>query len=155
MAAYPRYVADIVEPPGAGSSSSSKVAAYKPEDVTQKREPWRNESDGSVNAACLAQQAYNPTWLLLDGNEDLIDEGKYRATMHIDLLDEYQGKGWGRQLIDRFVAAVQAEKQPDTRGIWIGVAADNTKVVGFYEKLGFRKLEGPEGGSIRMVKDLQ
>lgn len=143
--AYPRYVADVLEGP------RSEVS--RPADVSAKREAWTCE-DGSVNGTCLAQLAWNPRWLMVEGNEDLIEESKYRATMHVDLLGPWQGQGWGRRLIERFMEAVAAEKKEDTRGIWIGVAGDNGKVVPFYEKLGFRVREGGDGGSIRMVRDL-
>ncbi|KAL6865671.1 hypothetical protein ACO1O0_001766 [Amphichorda felina] len=144
-AGYGRYVDEVLERPG--------CELARPADVSSAREPWALE-DGSVNATCLAQLAWNPRWLLLDGNEDVIERGRYRATMHIDLLEGWQGRGWGRKLIERFVEAVRAERQPDTRGIWIGVAADNGKVVPFYEKMGFRVREGGDGGSIVMVRDL-
>ena len=144
MASYQRYVDDVLDRPG------SEVP--RPADVCSQREPW-TLPDGSPNGTCLAQTAYNAEWLLVSGNEDLVDGG-YRATMHINLLDGWRGGGWGRKLIERFVEAVRAGAMPGTRGIMIGVAPDNGKVVPFYERLGFRLDEGGEKGSIRMVRDL-
>lgn len=142
---YGRYVADVLERPG------SEVV--RPADVSSQRAP-RSLEDGSVNGVSLEQQAWNPRWLLVEGNEKVIEEDKYRATMHINLSDGWRGQGWGRKLIESFVEAVKAQKQADTRGIWIGVAGDNSKVVAFYEKLGFRVRERVGEGTIRMVRDL-
>jgi GNAT superfamily N-acetyltransferase len=111
----------------------------------------------------MAQIAYSPKWLLLEGTEgkrELVEA--YRATMHIDLLGEWQGKGWGRKMIERFVESVrmagEAGKKAEVdfgRGIHIGVAGENTKVVPFYEKVGFRVYEGGEKeGNVWMTRDL-
>lgn len=112
-------------------------------------------ADGSVNEVVLARLAYNPRLLLVDGNEDLLAE--YKATMHIDLLPEFQGKGWGRELIGRFVESVRGVRMRDgseSRGIWIGVAGDNGRVVPFYERVGFRIRERPvESKTFFMVRD--
>ena len=80
--------------------------------------------------------------------------------MHIDLLPEYQGQGWGRKMIEQFVERVQEAVREGQgldlgQGIHIGAAAENHKVVPFYEKCGFRVQEG--GGaedSIWMVRDV-
>jgi len=145
MASYRRYVGEVLDRP------VSEVP--RPADVSSKREPW-TLPDGSPNGTCLAQTAYNPHWLLISGNEDLVNDGGYKATMHINLLDGWRGSGWGRKLIERFVEAVRTEAKAGTKGIMIGVAPDNGKVVAFYERLGFRLAEGGEKGSIRMVRDL-
>ncbi|KAK7995639.1 hypothetical protein PG990_014412 [Apiospora arundinis] len=69
--------------------------------------------------------------------------GGWRATMHIDLLPEYQRQGWGRHLIESFVRSVQASGADYGRGAWIGIAPDNAQVVSFYEKVGFRLATPP------------
>jgi len=76
--------------------------------------------------------------------------------MHIDLLPEWQRGGWGRRLIEKFVASVQASGQDYGEGEHIGVAGENSKVVPFYEKVGFRVVEGGENeGNIWMVRDIE
>lgn len=143
IARYHDYVAGVLE--------ASPTEVQRPADVSNVREPWMDPDTGEVNGTCLTQMAYNPKWLLLDGNDDVT--GTYGATMHIDLLEEWQAKGWGRQLIERFAESVKAAMPKGSKGIWIGVAGENRKVVPFYEKMGFTlKREG--GGSICMVKDL-
>lgn len=141
ISAYPRFVSEVLEARG---------DVPRPADTTSTQEPWTK--DGQVNGVALAQQAYNPEWLVVKGNEDLLARS-YGATMHIDLLEGWQGKGWGRKLIERFVESVKRERKEGTKGIWIGVAGDNGKVVPFYEKMGFRRLE-EKGEVIRMVRDL-
>lgn len=146
IAAYDGYRTDVLDP-------SPEIE--KPVDVAQTREPW-TLPDGSINGVSMAQQAYNPSWLLVEGNEDVMRQG-YRATMHIDLLEGWRAGGWGRKLIEHFVAAVRAARTPGEagfRGIWIGIAADNAQVVKFYEKVGYRLVQSSPGGGPRMVMDL-
>lgn len=64
-------------------------------------------------------------------------------------------------MIERFVesvrlAGVEGEGKVDYgRGIHIGVAGENSKVVAFYEKVGFRVYEGGEKeGNVWMTRDL-
>ncbi|KAK2591155.1 hypothetical protein QQS21_011149 [Conoideocrella luteorostrata] len=149
-ASYPSYLTDVLDPsPEISRPGGGDVVCND----TQKQ-PWL--VDGQFSESALAQTAYSAHWLLIDGNEDLLGDG-YRATMHIDLLDEWQGKGWGRKLIDEFVQSVRNVQQADgseSRGIWIGVGDTNAKVVPFYEKLGFSVRDRPvKSQTITMVKD--
>ena len=149
VASYDSYVTNVLDKASdislpAGTSMDKKV-------------PWF--IDGQWHEPGLAQSAYSGYWLLQAGNEDLEKEG-YRATLHIDLLDEWQGKGWGRKLIDAFVVSAKAElakakPAKENKGIWLGVAGDNGKVVPFYQRMGFRlKERNAEGKTIFMVRDL-
>ncbi|PTB69167.1 hypothetical protein BBK36DRAFT_48973 [Trichoderma citrinoviride] len=144
VAAYDSYTTEVLD-------NSPDVT--RPQDLEAKEPLFL--ADGSVNEVVLERLAYNPHLLLVDGNDDLLAE--YKATMHIDLLPEVQGKGWGRKLIEAFVGSVRHVKMADgseSRGIWIGVAGDNGKVVPFYEKLGFRIKKRPvESKTFLMVWD--
>lgn len=126
-----------------------------------KLEPWSVSAslDGAekmVNDRCMAQLAYSARWLLLEGVEgksELVNQ--YRATMHIDLVPDFQGQGWGRKLIETFVESVRSSGANYGRGVHIGVSGENTKVVSFYEKLQFRVYEGGEKeGNVWMVRDV-
>ncbi|KAM0327451.1 hypothetical protein ACHAQA_005739 [Verticillium albo-atrum] len=140
-AAYGRYVNEVLEP----------SAEVEPPRSTEVKEPWA--IDGVVNEQALLQLAHDFDLAVLQGKEVLW--GTHRATMHIDLLDEWQGKGWGRKLIEAFVESVRAETGYG-QGVHIGIAGDNGKVVAFYEKVGFRLQPGGEKeGGIWMVKDLK
>lgn len=63
------------------------------------------------------------------------------AHMHIDILSEYQGKGWGRQLVGRAVEYLR-EVGVKGDGLWIGLDPRNTNARGFYGKLGFKPIPG-------------
>lgn len=81
---------------------------------------------------------------------------RWRATMHVDLLEPWQGQGWGRKLIDAYVASVRASGADYGEGEHIGVAGENRKVLGFYERLGFRIVRDDGGeGSITLVRDIE
>ncbi|KAH6617197.1 hypothetical protein F5144DRAFT_660099 [Chaetomium tenue] len=112
---------------------------------------------GEVNPECLAQLAYKVEWLVLEGVEGKreLAEG-WRAMLHIDLLEGWQGKGWGRKLIERFVEGVKGSGEDYGKGVHLGIAGENRKVVAFYERVGFRVYPGgeKEGGNVWMVRDL-
>ncbi|MEV6306615.1 GNAT family N-acetyltransferase [Actinoplanes sp. NPDC051861] len=77
-----------------------------------------------------------PEHMLVPGLDD------YPAHLHIDLLPPYQGQGWGRRLIDRFLATV------DAPGVHVGMLTANVKARGFYDRLGFTVLPVPDPGPI-------
>ena len=148
VAAYPRYVETILEP-------SAEI--IRPANLTQL-EAWSlrdaNGEEGEVNTAALAQLAFHPGWLLTAGREDVV--ARWHATMHIDLLEGFQGQGWGKKLIGIFVESVKREGGFG-EGIHIGIAGENSKVVWFYEKLGFELLEraGEGAGTIWMTRKIE
>ncbi|KAL2134878.1 hypothetical protein VTI74DRAFT_10604 [Chaetomium olivicolor] len=150
-ARYPRYVAEVLQ-------SEQGLSDVPPPAQLDRHEDWLlAESGGEVNPRALAQSAYKVEWLVLDGvrgKSELVHE--YRAMLHIDLLPPWQGKGWGRKMIERFVEAVmQSGREAYGRGIQLGVAGENAKVVPFYEKVGFKVYPGGEAeGCVWMVRDL-
>ncbi|KAK3303141.1 uncharacterized protein B0T15DRAFT_264902 [Chaetomium strumarium] len=150
--AYPRYVAEVLQ------SDQGRADVPPPAQLDTLESPRDGEDgSGAVNGGFLAQQAYSVNWLVLDGVEgkrEMVE--RYRAMLHIDLLEGWQGQGWGRQMIERFVEGVRGSGMDYGRGIQLGVAAENTKVVKFYEKVGFRVYPGgeKEGGNVWMVRDL-
>ncbi len=58
----------------------------------------------------------------------------YPAHLHIDLLPLAQGRGLGRQLIDRFLVSLRSARVP---AVHLGVSERNTGAIAFYERLGF------------------
>ncbi|KAI0129757.1 acetyltransferase [Xylariales sp. AK1849] len=151
-AAYGRYVDDVLSVDVARPASA--------------REPWTLLGDSmapgaaaaQVNPVAMAQTAYDVDRLLFEGNAHLT--GRWRATMHIDLLEPFQGQGWGRKLIERFVESVKASGADYGEGTWIGIGGENSKVVKFYERVGFRVVEKPDGergdgAGINMVRDIE
>ena len=61
----------------------------------------------------------------------------YPAHLHIDLLPEAQGGGWGRRLMGTLGEAAVAAGVP---GIHLAMARDNVAALAFYERLGFEEL---------------
>jgi ribosomal protein S18 acetylase RimI-like enzyme len=65
----------------------------------------------------------------------------YPAHLHIDLLPVAQGKGWGRNMMNTFLNKLRELNIP---GVELGVGKRNTNAIGFYEALGFVRLEETE-----------
>ena len=61
----------------------------------------------------------------------------YPAHLHIDLLPELQGLGFGRRLIDTLRAALAAR---GVAAVHLGMDAANTGARAFYARLGFHEL---------------
>jgi ribosomal protein S18 acetylase RimI-like enzyme len=61
----------------------------------------------------------------------------YPSHLHIDLLPEAQGGGWGRALMEAMHDALRADGSP---GVHLGVSARNTRALGFYPHLGYEEL---------------
>jgi GNAT superfamily N-acetyltransferase len=64
----------------------------------------------------------------------------YPAHLHIDLLPDWQGGGWGRQLVHRFLAGLRAAGVP---AVHLGMLARNTGARMFYDRLGFVQIPVP------------
>ncbi|WP_262272270.1 GNAT family N-acetyltransferase [Microvirga yunnanensis] len=61
----------------------------------------------------------------------------YPAHLHVNLLPEAQGRGWGRAMIEAEMASL---KTSGASAVHLGVSLANEKVVPFYKKLGFREI---------------
>ena len=66
----------------------------------------------------------------------------YPAHLHIDLLPELQGQGWGRRLIETLVEALRAR---GVEGLHLVAAAENVGALAFYPRLGFSPLPSHPG----------
>ena len=67
------------------------------------------------------------------------------AHIHINILPPYQGKGYGRQLIDM---AVEYLKDQGLKGLWVGLDTRNESARRFYLKLGFRDIGASPPGNM-------
>jgi ribosomal protein S18 acetylase RimI-like enzyme len=65
----------------------------------------------------------------------------YPAHLHIDLLPEAQGQGWGRRLIDTLTGRLRALGVP---ALHLGVGIRNTSAIQFYTRIGFHQIEAHE-----------
>ncbi|MCR2817567.1 GNAT family N-acetyltransferase [Microbacterium sp. zg.Y1090] len=64
------------------------------------------------------------------------------AHLHIDLLPEVQGQGWGRRLIDTVSDAL---RERGVSGLHLVSSADNAGALAFYDRLGFTRLPSHDG----------
>lgn len=65
----------------------------------------------------------------------------YPAHLHIDLLPELQGQGFGRRLIETLVDALQAR---GATGLHLAADARNEGAIAFYPRLGFERIPSHE-----------
>jgi ribosomal protein S18 acetylase RimI-like enzyme len=61
----------------------------------------------------------------------------YPSHLHIDLLPEAQGLGWGRTLMEAMQDALRADGSP---GVHLDVSNRNPRALGFYTHLGYEEL---------------
>jgi ribosomal protein S18 acetylase RimI-like enzyme len=66
----------------------------------------------------------------------------FPAHLHIDLLPELQGQGFGRQLMRTVLAELHRRGIP---GVHLGVSPTNLPARAFYRKIGFRPLPSDAG----------
>jgi ribosomal protein S18 acetylase RimI-like enzyme len=69
----------------------------------------------------------------------------YPGHLHIDLLPEVQGQGWGRRLMTAFLAGMT---EAGTERVHLGVANANTGARAFYDRLGFHEIPVADPGSV-------
>jgi ribosomal protein S18 acetylase RimI-like enzyme len=69
----------------------------------------------------------------------------YPAHLHIDLLPAFQGRGFGRKLMDAFRSAVAAA---GADGVHLAMLTTNVSARGFYDRLGFHELTVPDPGPL-------
>jgi ribosomal protein S18 acetylase RimI-like enzyme len=91
-------------------------------------------AEGDPRDADLLQRLHQPEWMVRPGLDD------YPAHLHIDLLPEWQGRGFGRGLMDAFLGGLRAA---GVRGVHLGMSPENTAARAFYDRLGFKVLDVP------------
>jgi len=67
---------------------------------------------------------------------------EYPAHLHIDLLPELRGRGWGRRLVATLADALRARGVP---GLHLVADAANAGALAFYDRLGFVRLPSRTG----------
>ncbi|KAK3375880.1 hypothetical protein B0T24DRAFT_208411 [Lasiosphaeria ovina] len=161
--AYPRYVAEVL-----GSEQGRADVPVPRQLATREPSTVADPATGNPapNVAALAQEAYNFDWLVWGNADKRALNAAYRSVLHINLLAPFRGQGWGRKMIDAFAQSVRrsaADVKDDEgnprysygRGIHLGISGENTKVVPFYERVGFRVYPGGEKiNNVWMVMDL-
>jgi ribosomal protein S18 acetylase RimI-like enzyme len=86
---------------------------------------------------------FNPAMMLVDGL------APYPAHLHINLLPEYQGAGFGRAMMSTFLASVAAA---GVASCHLAVRPANTAALGFYARLGWQRLSCSTDHAIYLAK---
>ncbi|WP_221350787.1 GNAT family N-acetyltransferase [Streptomyces beigongshangae] len=69
----------------------------------------------------------------------------YPAHLHIDLLPDYQRRGFGRQLMATLLTALDDRGVP---AVHLGMVSANTAARAFYDRLGFHVVPVPDPGPL-------
>jgi len=85
-------------------------------------EPKTPQDEGALNAINQPLPAY---------------ADKYPAHLHINLLPQVQGTGFGRKLMS---AAMEKLAADGVSGVHLGVSYRNTNAIGFYKAMGFDEI---------------
>jgi ribosomal protein S18 acetylase RimI-like enzyme len=96
-------------------------------------------SEPSSHDEVMANLLHNPESMIIP---DLAD---YPAHLHIDILPEYQGLGYGRGLMR---AEISALRQAGAPRVFLGMLTANTAARTFYEKVGFRVVPVANAGPL-------
>lgn len=108
----------------------------------------------------LRKLMYSPEGMLHENYPQLMEE--WPAHMHIDILPEFQKRGYGRQLIEAFC---RLAKGRGAKGVHLLMAASNVDAGKFYGRTGFTRFpcvldngvsgeEGRDQNTIWFVKSL-
>ena len=74
----------------------------------------------------------------------------YPSHLHIDLLPEAQGRGWGRRMMTAMERLLATAGSP---GVHLGTSVRNERAIAFYRHLGYREL-GSNGVSVDFARAL-
>lgn len=97
----------------------------------RQRYPVQDQPEGSADhrLASMADQPSRSPASLTD---------RYPAHLHVDLLPHVQGQGFGRRLLEGFLASAASA---GAGGVHLGVSPSNERATGFYGRLGFHLVE--------------
>jgi ribosomal protein S18 acetylase RimI-like enzyme len=120
----------------ATADTRSYVTRYRAELLPAFAAKYPHGEPSTSAEAFMISLGHDPERLLLPE----IDE--YPAHLHIDLLPELQGQGFGRRLIDTERAALAARGVP---AVHLTMVVDNTGARAFYDRVGFTELAAGSG----------
>ncbi|SHN35773.1 GNAT family N-acetyltransferase [Cryptosporangium aurantiacum] len=110
------------------------VKRYRGEWLPSVADRWPL-TDGTSRTDHLVRLLHDPERLLWPELE------VYPAHLHIDLLPDYQGRGLGRVLMNRFLGTLAARGVP---AVHLGMVPTNYAARAFYDRLGFVQLDVPD-----------
>jgi ribosomal protein S18 acetylase RimI-like enzyme len=76
---------------------------------------------------------------------------RYPSHLHIDLLPEIQGQGWGRRAMEAMEDLLASAGSP---GVHLGTSVRNARAIAFYRHLGYEEL-GSNGFSVDFARRLR
>jgi len=118
-------------------------------DDTVSFQRWFSDEWWPRVGAHRTAQTEKDGWLLpaaADPHRMLIVESvAYPAHLHIDLLDDQQGRGAGRALIEAACELLTQRKAP---GVHLSADAHNAGALAFYPRVGFHVLSSDEGAVV-------
>ncbi|RPK93909.1 GNAT family N-acetyltransferase [Streptomyces sp. ADI98-10] len=86
------------------------------------------------------------TALMHDPERMILPElADYPAHLHIDLLPSHQGAGYGRRLLETFLAALAEQ---GVEAVHLSMLTANTKARAFYDRVGFHEIPVPDPGAV-------
>jgi ribosomal protein S18 acetylase RimI-like enzyme len=127
------------------------ASAIDQEIVPPPSNPHPNPLMETPGVKDMRRAAYDGECSMLQSLQPTITQAleKYPAHLHINLLPEFQRKGWGGKLMDAFFAEMRGL---DVRGVHLGVLRQSKGSIRFYEKMGWRVvsvvLDGGESGEV-------
>ncbi|WP_041832092.1 GNAT family N-acetyltransferase [Actinoplanes sp. N902-109] len=108
------------------------VTRYRDEWLPATADRYRRPHDPALTREdSMLRLHYNPERMIAP---ELAD---YPAHLHIDLLPDWQGRGFGRGLIGAFLDGVRAV---GVERVHLGMSPANTGARAFYDRVGFREL---------------
>lgn len=85
----------------------------------------------------LREIMFNPSVMLHEDRPELLQH--WPAHLHIDILPQYQRRGYGRQMIGRFCKVAGGK---GAAGIHLLMVASNNEAGKFYQRVGFTRFPG-------------
>ncbi|MFJ2262888.1 GNAT family N-acetyltransferase [Streptomyces sp. NPDC087844] len=106
-----------------------RIAGRYPEPTAEPRTPSEE----------MIALLYTPERMVLP------DLAAYPAHLHIDLLPDWQRRGFGRGLMRTFLAALHDRGVP---AVHLGMVTANVAARAFYDRLGFHEIPVPDPGPL-------
>jgi GNAT superfamily N-acetyltransferase len=115
----------------------------EPPDLKNGKPPsWDEDLDGALRTLL-----YDPEDMLHRDHPKLLED--YPAHLHVDILPDWQGRGWGRRLMETLAGTLCGQ---GVRGVHLSMAGDNAAAGKFYEKMGFQRfgevMDGGKSGEV-------
>jgi ribosomal protein S18 acetylase RimI-like enzyme len=122
--------------------------ADTPRFVQRYREEWLPAAAGRYPQPAVPPVTADDSMLMLLHHPErmlVAEMADYPAHLHIDLLPEWQGKGWGRGLIAAYLAGLRAA---GVTGVHLSMLTSNVAARAFYDRLGFTEIPVADAGPV-------